>query len=209
MAVGATWIGSPESFIFQDTLFNKVFPMPNRIITRQLSLPLEISRFVPEGLDYFSENKISPIGRNQISDYRIPIDAVIHQSLNGQFFYAPADADFQTVFNAGRTNGRFNITALKKSIALNGIFDYQRNKGHGDISPALNIFYPAYTEASNYAVGTYMRGAGYTLLGTYISGIGYALYTGINYWHALSLEMWQWWANGWNAANEGIPNGVQ
>ena len=50
-----------------------------------------------------------------------------------------------------------------------------------------------------------MRGAGYTLLATDLIGMGYAKLSGNK--QPFSSQLRQWWANGWNAANAGTPNG--
>jgi len=61
-----------------------------------------------------------------------------------------------------------NCSAGKASIAQFGTYDYQRNI-------ATNSFIPAHTDAANFAVGVYMRGAGFRKFGTWVMGEGYAI----------------------------------
>ncbi len=66
---------------------------------------------------------------------------------------APPRANFREVYAAGtKVTTPFQIDS---AIGHFGRFDFQRDK-------ATNTFYPAYTNASNYAVGVFMAGAGYT-----------------------------------------------
>jgi hypothetical protein len=95
----------------------------------------------------------------------------------------------------GKQVGSMTLTQQKNAIGAavgqGGLYDYQRN---GD------IFYPAYTNASNYAVGVLMQGAGYPQWETDLIGGAYAsMYSGQG-WTALQTE---WWNNGWTAANNG------
>jgi hypothetical protein len=80
------------------------------------------------------------------------------------------------------------------------MFDFQRQSD-------ANLFIGKYADASNYAVGVYMRGAGFSLAETqFVAGL---------FAHTMSSnagkpEQSTWWTNGWNDANSGklpIPPG--
>jgi len=83
---------------------------------------------------------------------------------NGNDIHVPPNADFKKVYDAGAANGRANILGIKAAISHYGSFDFQRNEGHGWLGQNLgvNYFYPEYVKASNFAVGVFMAGAGFT-----------------------------------------------
>ena len=56
--------------------------------------------------------------------------------------------------------------------------------------------------ASNYVVGVYMAGAGYSLLGTLSIGTGYAMTHSAN-WDSDFLSHIVWWTKGWTDATSG------
>lgn len=111
---------------------------------------------------------------------------------NGQTFLAPTGTDFRKIYDAGKANGTLGINA---AVGHYGTFDFQRNAGAGKLS--ANTFYPAYTDASNYAVGIYMNGAGYSLQGTHEVAEIFARMFSSN---SGSPGQTQWQTNGWNAA---------
>jgi hypothetical protein len=82
----------------------------------------------------------------------VPDDAISLTAGDGESFYAPPYADFLKVYAAGEANWQNPFAAIS-GIWLNGTYDFQRDNGS---------FYSAYTNASNYAVGVYMAGAGYS-----------------------------------------------
>jgi hypothetical protein len=84
--------------------------------------------------------------------YEIPDDAVSYTTGDGTPFHAPPYANFQKVYAAGQANWQNPIAAIS-AIWVNGTYDFQRDNGY---------FYDAYIDASNYAVGVYMAGAGYS-----------------------------------------------
>jgi hypothetical protein len=96
-----------------------------------------------------------------------------------------------------------NPFKVNSSVGHYGSYDFQRNGGKGKCP--VNIFYPAYTDASNYAVGVYMNGAGYSFGQTTAIAGGFANLFSSN---AGSARQQQWWANGFNAAQSGRPNGI-
>ena len=75
-----------------------------------------------------------------------------------------------------------------------GAYDYQRS------GPT---FISAYTNASNFGVGVYMNGAGFSLDQTMAIANSFAYTMSKN---AGSKKMKGWWINGWNAANSGKLN---
>lgn len=129
-----------------------------------------------------------------------PSDAKSLTAPDGTKFLAPPGTDFQAVYNAGKTDGTVGIPA---ALGHYGTFDFQRNSGNG-ISSTGNVFYPAYTDASNYAVGVYMNGAGYNRDETIALASLFALTMSSNAGSSRPREMWK---NGWDAAAKGAPNG--
>ena len=89
-----------------------------------------------------------------------PEDAVSLTAGDGTPFYAPPHADFCKVYAAGQANWQ-NPIAAYLAVGQFGTYDFQRDN---------EIFYSAYTNASNYAVGVYMSGAGYSYHATVVIG---------------------------------------
>jgi hypothetical protein len=104
--------------------------------------------------DFFS--KLVPEKKQMHYIKELPTDAVQLVAGDGQAFAAPQHADFQAVFAAGQQAGLLNLTDAYNKIVQFGKFDFQREDHGADF-----YFYKKYTDASNYAVGMYMRGAGY------------------------------------------------
>lgn len=128
--------------------------------------------------------------------HQVPLNSVVYQAPNGQGFYAPSNANFQSVLAAGQTNG---LLAMNASIGQFGQYDYQRvNAG-----VMGQYFYPAYTNASNFAVGVYMYGAGFSIDQMDEIGSLYALFNSSN---AGSGNLTTWWRYGWLAAKNGFLN---
>lgn len=207
-----------SSLVFQNTLLNNgPLASVNQAITAGISSFVGASQGngSTTAPNYTSQNLVIPIGNDQVKDYNLPLDSQTLQANNGQEFYAPPQANYQTVLTTAQANGPLNYSGAKSAIGLNGSFDYQRNNGMGSLDspvisnltqnilyPANNVFRPAYTDASNYFVGVYMRGAGYTLLASDLMGLIYA--STHNNPNPLSTQLHQWWANGWNDANARI-----
>jgi RHS repeat-associated protein len=202
-----------SSLILQDTLLNQTTLAPlNKAITTGLT-----SYF---GASSGSGNTLVPIyippaptSWNQAASFTslqkdpmIPSGAVTLHSGSGQAFYAPPTANLPAVLNAGQANGPYNISGIKRDIGQYGPYDYQRNQGQGNLAPARNVFQLAFTDLANFSVGTYMRGAGFTLFGTDIAGWIYAKRNSSNFG---TKSQPQWWANGWNDANATILNRAQ
>lgn len=127
---------------------------------------------------------------------------------DGTTFLAPAGTDFEAIYKAGQADWTILPSQNKMSAAVGqyGKFDFQRNRGAGLQPPGgTNTFYPAYTDASNYAVGVYMNGAGYPVDDMRIAGETYAAMHS----KQVSPNAEAMWIRGWNAAQAGHPNGVQ
>jgi RHS repeat-associated protein len=119
---------------------------------------------------------------------------------DGRSFYAPEFADFTVVLATGRANGK-NPFATNGAVGHYGKFDFQRV----DAGVMGRYFLPSYTDASNFAVGVYMNGAGYSLRDTMRIGAGFSILRSSN---AGSTSQSQWWAEGWNSAASGhLPSG--
>ncbi len=122
----------------------------------------------------------------------IPPNSQTFTAPDGQTFLAPAGTDFRKIYEAGQTNGTWGI---KAAVGHYGTYDFQRNGGAGELD--ANTFYPAYENASNYAVGVYMNGAGYSLGETHDIAEIYAMMRSLNFGSAAQA---QWQTKGWNAA---------
>jgi hypothetical protein len=94
------------------------------------------------------------------------------------------------VYAAGQANWQ-NPFAAPYYIWHFGIYDFQRDDG---------TFYSAYTNASNYAVGVYAAGAGYSLSATVTIGQWVADLISSN---AGTRTQSDWWTRGWNDATNG------
>jgi hypothetical protein len=121
--------------------------------------------------------------------YEVPDDAVSYTTGDGTPFHAPPYANFQKVYAAAQANWQNPIAAFS-AIWVNGTYDFQRDNGY---------FYDAYIDASNYAVGVYMAGAGYsckvmTSIGTF-SADQYSS-------NPDRARQQAWWTKGWNDATD-------
>jgi hypothetical protein len=107
---------------------------------------------------------------------------------------APPRANFREVHAEGTRKP--TVFQINEDIGHFGRFDYQRDK-------ASNTFYPAYTHASNYAVGVLMAGAGYTREQTHDRSETFAYLFSSNY--ATDKADRQYWTyRGWDDAHDGI-----
>jgi len=119
--------------------------------------------------------------------HETPDDAVSITAGDGTTFVAPPYANFQKVFGAGQDNWQ-NPLAVLHYIWQNGVYDFQRENG---------VFYSAYTDASNYAVGVYAAGAGYSYNATMAIGRFVANLISSN---ARANTQSSWWSRGWSDA---------
>ena len=106
------------------------------------------------GINLYGYVENSPLNWNDPFGLCPPPDAVLYQAPNGSLFYAPPSADFPAQKAAGAANG-WNIAGIKAAEGQGGTYDYQRPKN----SP----FNGNYTDASNFGVGVFMYGAGFSL----------------------------------------------
>jgi hypothetical protein len=108
---------------------------------------------------------------------------------------APPRADYRQVYAAGQAIASLpllsQVPAIRTAVAQGGIYDFQRN-------PAKRSFYDAYTNASNYAVGVFMSGAGHSLLATKAAAEAYAFFYSSNYGSRKALH---WIEQGWRDAS--------
>lgn len=123
--------------------------------------------------------------------HAIPSGAVTYTASNGTNFDAPPQANWAAVYAAGQTGG-MNPFAGYDAIAHYGTFDFQRDAN-------LNLFMSDYTNASNYAVGVYMNGAGFNLAEMTLIAQAFAYTMSDN---AGVSDQFNWWAAGWDAANK-------
>ncbi len=124
--------------------------------------------------------------------YDVPDNAVSYTTSDGTQFYAPPDADFRKVYAAGQANGK-DSEAANSAIGQFAPYDFQRRNGY---------FYHAYTDASNYAVGVYMAGAGYFYSETLAAGTHYSLRHSSNWDSGFTYHI-KWWTKGWTDATDG------
>ena len=113
------------------------------------------------------------------------------------YLVAPPWADFRAVYAGGQAiaseNAFENIAPIRAAIAQGGSFDFQRDAGTGE----SNSIYAA---ASNYSVGVFMAGAGYSLDESLIVAETYALHNSSNF---LSKDRLEWIEAGWRDATAG------
>ena len=126
--------------------------------------------------------------------HNLPDNAVPYSTPgpNGWPFFAPPTANWCNEYAAGQQNGS-NPFAMNQNIGQGGTYDYQRDA-------ANQLFIADYTNASNYGVGVYMNGAGFSEYGMIALGEMFALVKSSNAGSDAQMEMW---IAGWEAANSG------
>ena len=132
-----------------------------------------------------------------------PNSAAFIASVNGPQFLAPAGTDFAAIFMKGLENGPLNIVGINAAVGHYGTFDFQRNAGNGE-NTTENVFYSQYTNASNFSVGVFMRGAGFTLEASIEIATSFARAFSSNT-NELGLQI-SWWTLGWLAADSDFLN---
>jgi hypothetical protein len=170
-------------------------PVPAIVIKKKNKTPVQAIPYPP------GYRQLSNTYPRFIKTDVIPANSKTFTAPDGQTFLAPAGTDFQKVYDAGKTNG---YAGMKANVWQYGIFDFQRNMGGGPNTLGENIFYSAYTNASNYAVGVYMNGAGANLWLT-LSFASFAADAGSK--NAGTPELREWQTLGWEAAENKNPNG--
>jgi hypothetical protein len=123
----------------------------------------------------------------------VPPNAGVYGTQAGDVFLAPNQTDWSVVYAAGQANWGLDVFAGNAAIGQFGTFDFQRDA-------ASNSFFTEYVNASNYAVGVYMNGAGWPLEATQILGQSFALVMSSN---AGSASQLYWWTQGWQDAQSG------
>jgi hypothetical protein len=137
----------------------------------------------------------------------LPHDAVIVRTPDGRTIadpdsdtkklMAPPSAHFREVYAAGRAISEVpllsQISMIRSALAHGGTYDFQRD-------PATGLFHDAYTNASNYGVGVFMAGAGYSLSGTEFLAESYAFLFSSNFGSGRTMK---WIARGWHDATAG------
>jgi hypothetical protein len=99
---------------------------------------------------------VSPNGVENGRYPGVPPNSKLYSTPDGTNFWAPATADYNKEYEAVESAPSvLNVSDYKNyvnaNIGVGGIYDYQRSGG---------IFYPAYTDASNFGVGVFQAGAG-------------------------------------------------
>ena len=125
-----------------------------------------------------------------------PSDACTCSS-GGKNFSAPPGTNYNDVYRAGQ-NGGYDPIAANEAIGHFGKYDFQRN--YTDYA-----FIGAYTDASNFSVGVYMRGAGFSRDRTIAIGTAFARLMSKNAGAAAQADYWK---AGWDAANSGNLSGI-
>jgi len=91
---------------------------------------------------------------------------------------APTRADYRQVYAAGQAIASLppfdQIVHIRAALHQGGTYDFQRD-------PIRQEIQPAYANASNYAVGAYLAGAGYPLWAARKMAEAYALFNSSNY----------------------------
>ena len=146
----------------------------------------------------FPYNGSGPTPRiiKSVNNSTIPSGSKTCTTRSGITFSAPGNIDFSQQQQFAE-NHYLDLASAYQQVGQYGMFDYQRqpnetNSGYD--------FLGKYSDASNYGVGVYMRGAGFSLPGTIMIGKGYAFFKSKNN----SNNNWDlMWASGWNDANDG------
>jgi RHS repeat-associated protein len=151
----------------------------------------------PQGLDTPALGPYGPYYGGIGIIHGTPAGSCTCTSASGAKFSAPAGTNFQDIEAAGVAGGP-SPSAVKAAVGHFGTFDLQRNKEN-------NTFTGAYTNASNFAVGVYMHGAGYSLFYTVAIADGFAHVRSSN---ADEPSQANFWIEGWKAAEAGTLGGV-
>ena len=142
-----------------------------------------------------------------IPDHRKPKDAVSVTRNDGAVvqdpssstgtLLAPSRGDYSDIYAEGESIRLLPLLTqeiiIGESLAHGGTYDFQRDK-------ATMAFIPVYTNASNYAVGVYMAGAGFPESATIAIAEIYAWRHSSNYGARNQIE---WIKRGWNDAHAG------
>jgi hypothetical protein len=110
---------------------------------------------------------------------------------------APPHADYRLVYAAGQAIAPLppfdQIPHIRTALRQGGTYDFQRD-------PIRQETQPVYANASNYAVGVYLAGAGYSLWAARKMAQAYALFNSSNYGSKNQID---WLEQGWRDATAG------
>ena len=133
---------------------------------------------IPEEVSSWAMEEADRAGRIWENEHRPPVTHV-RQDPNAtdiyrtdqdkQYFECPRGISWQGVYDAGKADGG-DLTKAGLAVGHFGTFDFQR-KVDEENKP---YFFHKYEDASNYAVGVYMRGAGFSLTWTIILAKAFA-----------------------------------
>lgn len=157
-----------------------------------------------------SSDEPSAAGGIVLADYKVikepPRDAKVVILPDGKpvgagdppkLLIAPPYTDYRQVYAAGRAIASLQpldqLLHIRAALRQGGSYDFQRD-------PIRQETQPAYADASNYAVGVYLAGAGYPLWATRKLAEIYALFNSSNY---NSPRQADWIAQGWQDATAG------
>jgi hypothetical protein len=128
-------------------------------------------------------------------DENAPVDAVKYMTPDGVTFLAPPTANFPAIYAYGKLISTQPLShqkaAIGAAVSHYGFYDFQRQAG---------TFYSAYTDASNYAVGVVMSGAGYSWAETEAIAATFATFYSSQGWTSRQTK---WWHYGFSAAADG------
>ncbi|SFD53815.1 Ig-like domain-containing protein [Pseudoalteromonas denitrificans] len=150
-------------------------------------------------VNYFDPNGL----KRQIHFIRgIPSDGKPYYSIAGNHgFYTPQHANFYSVLAAGKETGKLNLLSrwnqINTDVGHFGTFDFQR-EAQGSSTDFYFIL--AFTDSSNYAVGVYMFGAGYSISEMNSIAGGFANLLSSNSGDQIQKTMWE---AGWKDAKNG------
>jgi len=121
----------------------------------------------------------------------VPQDAAVYRTPDGTRFFAPKTTNFEDVYNAGKLILSQNANTwpdyIGQQVGQFGKFDFQRQGGN---------FYSQYTDASNYAAGLFMNGAGFSYRDTIAIAGGYAA---LHSSGGITARRVLWWTYGYMA----------
>jgi hypothetical protein len=175
---------------------------------RPTKLPIGFGTYEPAQPRELRHEQYDPELAECKPEHEVPDDAIAVATPDGRTIYdkdsptkklmAPPRANFREVYAAGRAIASLPYSEQYRrahvAIAQEGTYDFQRDV-------AEQKFFDAYVHASNYAVGVYMAGAGYSLEATRTLAKLYALRNSKNY---DSQDQLNWIKHGWKDGKVGV-----
>lgn len=180
-------------------------PAPAALPTK---LPIGFVTYEPAQPRELGHEQYGPELAEYKPEHEVPDDAIAVATPDGSTIYdkdsptktltAPPHANFREIYTAGRAIALLPYSEQYRrahvAIAQEGTYDFQRDV-------AQQKFFDAYVHASNYAVGVYMAGAGYSLEATRTLAKLYALRNSKNY---NSQDQLNWIKRGWKDGKAGV-----